>query len=299
MKIARAFIPALSLAYCCAYSIVCIGMYLDHRRYQPIFYVADLLHVYAIASAWFFVEWDTIVSNLLCMILHGLFMVLALITLRNFDSFQNTYYDDSIPFPEVRQSTFGNNENIHSHNARVAVVWIALLGSVVQFGIVTLTTILKKEEEEPHFPKLSFTEVLLVGVLTLCVFCSILPYPRFSRVDSPHTTLLVGLVLAIRPSLAQTFVLLIGIVFSVLYTIGYMYDCSEGSCFATTFRNDRFVYRDPEWMKYIYEEVSTLCFASALSLILMALYVYFHNLFALRIAWISCLEKFNKTYRMC
>lgn len=291
-------VPAVITAYCCAYTITCIGMYLDHRRYQPIYYVADVLHVYAIASAWFFLDWDTVASHMLTLLLHGFFISLALLTIRNTDSFYNTYYDDTFPFDGVRQSTFNTNENVHAHNARVAVVWIALTGSLSQMAVAGFYAV-AKQQDDTTLKRPSAGNIVLAIVLTLCVFVSVAPYPRFSRVDSPHTTLIVGLVLALKPSFSQTCVLLIGIVFSVLYTIGYMNDCAEGNCFHTTYQNDRHVYREPEWKRHTYEEVSWWCFGSSISLIAASLFLYFHNLILLRYEWISCLEKFNKNYRMC
>lgn len=285
-------LPGITAAYCCVLSMATIGMYLDHRRYFPVYNLADVLHLHAISAGWFIAKDDSnVFYALISSFLSIVCFLASLSTILNTEPAAQMYMGRTTPFIGITQYTDAETVDVDVYNSRLAALYMMAIASAYQLVFCILFYMRENVLEEYMKMQPSILQVMQILVFVLIGFCCYVNYPRFARVDSPHTTLLFGLQLANKKSTAGTFVLLVGLVFSILYTIGYYNDCEEGDCLQTTYNLDRVTIRTPLERAHVYSETSYLCLVVWVCTIAVASLVYVHNLFSYREQWIHYLKK--------
>ena len=237
-------ITSISLLFCGFATIITTTLYMHESQYQPIFYPADALYLFAISGSVHYLRIDStkhtyfVISFLLSVV-----TVIFTIGFSDWDNAQDVYQGETIPFAYVTQITAAPDVYGSIYTLRYAALMVAAVCSTLNviFEIANIPNVV-----DDLFPEITWCLgfVLMLGLVPRAIF-TVLNYPRQEKADSVHFVLISGMILSLQPSILTVVWIGIGVIFSTLYlsTINRN-DCFlDMSCYQSHFANETYVQR--------------------------------------------------------
>lgn len=251
-------ITSISLLFCGFTTIITTTLYMHESQYQPIFYPADVLYLFAISGS---VHYLRTFSNK-----HTYFFIsfalsflaaFFIIFFADWDNAQDVYQGETIPFAYVTQITAAPDVYGSIYTLRYSALIVAAVCSTMNV-IFEISNI---PNDLDLFPEITWCLgfVLMLGLVPRILF-TLLNYPRQEKADSVHFVLISGMILSLQPSILTVVWIGIGVIFSTLYlsTINRN-DCFlDMSCYQSHFANDTYIERTSSVTStpHIFAEVS-------------------------------------------
>lgn len=295
-KSVNKWFTGFGIFFCGLVTVVTTTLYIHNAEYQPIFYPADILYLFAVSASVHYLRIDSqnFVYFFVSLCLSALTAIMTAVAISVWDDADSVYQGTTMPFTRVTQTTYAPYVDVDVYTLRYFTILFAGLCSVIH--------LMAELSDMPHNTKIKtyyiWVLVFIPFFVLLCrVIMVLLDYPRMERADSVHFVLISGTILSLRATITTIIWLSVGLIFSTLYvaTLDNEACFLNVGCYQANFGNDTYVIRvGVGSIPHIYGEMTWASQYFSILLIFVGYFVWLFSLIIVSYQWISYIKRLNR-----